>query len=105
MLDGLVKLVITMICLLWPKCAWLRSWVKISSVHVMQITMCRAHRYICMPGKIVVVDALRIVYENSRHKITCIKLVSLLIGPNLIVLTLTDGKVLDWFKSLERGNS
>ena len=35
MLDGFVKLVITMICLLWPKCAWLRSWVKISSVHVM----------------------------------------------------------------------
>jgi hypothetical protein len=38
------------------------------------------------------------------HKITCIKLVSLLIGPNLVVLTLTDGKVLEWFKSLERGN-
>jgi hypothetical protein len=37
------------------------------------------------------------------HKITCIKLVSLLVGPNLIVLTLTDGKVLEWFKSLERG--
>jgi hypothetical protein len=39
------------------------------------------------------------------HKITCIKLVSLLVGPNFIVLTLTDGKVLEWFKSLERGNS
>jgi hypothetical protein len=39
------------------------------------------------------------------REITCIKLVSLLIGPNLIVLTLTDGKVLDWFKSLEHGNS
>jgi hypothetical protein len=39
------------------------------------------------------------------HEITYIKLVSLLVGPNLIVLTLTDGKVLEWFKSLERGNS
>jgi hypothetical protein len=38
------------------------------------------------------------------HEITCIKLVSLLIGPKLIVLTLTNGKVLEWFKSLERGN-
>jgi hypothetical protein len=26
------------------------------------------------------------------------------VGPNSIVLTLTDGKVLEWFKSLERGN-
>jgi hypothetical protein len=58
-----------------------------------------------MPGTIIVVDALLIVYENSRHKITCIKLVILLIGPNLIVLTLTDGKVLDWLKSLEHGDS
>jgi hypothetical protein len=33
------------------------------------------------------------------------KLVSLLVGPNLIVLTLTNGNVLEWFKSLERGNS
>jgi hypothetical protein len=39
------------------------------------------------------------------HEITCIKLVSLLIGPNLIVLTLIDGKVLEWLKSLERDNS
>jgi succinate dehydrogenase hydrophobic anchor subunit len=38
------------------------------------------------------------------REITGIKLVSLLIGHNLIVLTLTDGKVLEWFKSLERGN-
>jgi hypothetical protein len=38
------------------------------------------------------------------HEITCIKLVSLLIGPKLIVLTLTDDKMLEWFKSLERGN-
>jgi hypothetical protein len=39
------------------------------------------------------------------HKVTCIKLVSLLVDPNLIDLTLTDGKVFEWFKSLERGNS
>jgi hypothetical protein len=39
------------------------------------------------------------------HKITCIKLVSLLVGPKLIVLTLTNGKMLEWFKSLERGKS
>jgi hypothetical protein len=39
------------------------------------------------------------------HKITCIKLVSLLVGPKLIVLTLTNGKVLEWFKSLDHGNS
>jgi hypothetical protein len=39
------------------------------------------------------------------RKITCIKLVSLFVGSNLIVLTLTYGKVLEWFKSLERGNS
>jgi hypothetical protein len=38
------------------------------------------------------------------HEITCIKLVSLLIGPNLIVLTLTDDQMLEWFKFLERGN-
>jgi hypothetical protein len=38
------------------------------------------------------------------HEITRIKLVSLLIDPNMIVLTLTDCKVLEWFKSLERGN-
>jgi hypothetical protein len=38
------------------------------------------------------------------HEITFIKLVSLLIGPNLIVLTLTDDQMLEWFKSLERGN-
>jgi hypothetical protein len=52
-LDGLVKLVITMICLLWPKCAWLRSWVKISSVHVMPKLKCkllceeRINIYVC----------------------------------------------------------
>jgi hypothetical protein len=39
------------------------------------------------------------------YRITCIKLVSLLVGPNLIDFTLTDGKVLEWFKSPERGNS
>jgi hypothetical protein len=39
------------------------------------------------------------------HEITCIKLVSLLVGPNLIVLTLIDSKVLEWFKSLEHDNS
>jgi hypothetical protein len=39
------------------------------------------------------------------HKMTCIKLVSLLVGPKLIVLTLTNGKVLEWFKALERGKS
>jgi hypothetical protein len=33
--DGLVKLVITMNCLLWSKCVWLWSRVKICSVHVM----------------------------------------------------------------------
>jgi hypothetical protein len=38
------------------------------------------------------------------HKIMCIKLVSLLVDPNLSVLTLTDGKILEWFKSLEHGN-
>jgi hypothetical protein len=40
-----------------------------------------------------------------EHEVTCIKFVSLLVGHNLIVLTLTHGKVLEWFKSLERGNS
>jgi hypothetical protein len=40
-----------------------------------------------------------------ERKITCIKkLVSLLISPHLINLTLTNGKVLEWFESLERGN-
>jgi hypothetical protein len=58
-----------------------------------------------MPGKIIVVDVLLIVYKTSRHKITCIKLVSLLISPHLINLTITNGKVLEWFESPERGNS
>jgi hypothetical protein len=39
------------------------------------------------------------------HEITCIKLVSLLVGHSLIVLTPTHGKVLEWFKSLEHDNS
>jgi hypothetical protein len=39
------------------------------------------------------------------HEITRIKLVRLLVGPNLTVFTLTDGKVLECFKSLERGKS
>jgi hypothetical protein len=48
-----------------------------------------------MPGKIIVVDALLIVYGNSSaKKMNCIKLVSLLVGSNLIVSTLTNGKVL-----------
>jgi hypothetical protein len=47
-----------------------------------------------MPGKIIVVDALLIVYGNSSAQMNCIKLVSLLVGPNLIVSTLTNGKVL-----------
>jgi hypothetical protein len=32
---ALVKLVIPVICLFWSRCAWLWSWVKISSAHVM----------------------------------------------------------------------
>jgi hypothetical protein len=39
------------------------------------------------------------------HEITCIKLVSLLVGSHLVILTLTNVKMLEWFKSLERGNS
>ena len=39
------------------------------------------------------------------HEMTWMKFVSQLVGPNLIVLTLTDGKVLDWLKSLEHGDS
>jgi hypothetical protein len=70
---------------------------KISGAHVMSNFKCkllyeeRIDKHICM--------------VTLAHKITCIKLVILLIGPNLIVLTLTNGKVLEWFKSLERGNS
>jgi hypothetical protein len=36
-------------------------------------------------------------------KMTWIKFVSRLVGPHLIVLTLINGKVLEEFKSLERG--
>jgi hypothetical protein len=32
---ALVKLVITMNCLLWSNCIWLWSWMKSSSAHVM----------------------------------------------------------------------
>jgi hypothetical protein len=35
------KLVITVICSLWSKCAWLWSRVKISSVHVMSKLKCK----------------------------------------------------------------
>jgi hypothetical protein len=41
LLDGLVKLAITMICLLWPKCAWLWPWMKSSSAHVMSKLKCK----------------------------------------------------------------
>jgi hypothetical protein len=52
-----------------------------------------------------VVDALLIVYGSSRARNNLDKkLVSLLVGPNLIVSTPTNGKVLKWFKSLECGN-
>jgi hypothetical protein len=54
----------------------------------------RIDKHICT-GKIIVVDVWLIVNRNSRHKITGIKLVSLLVGPNLINLTLTNGKVLE----------
>jgi hypothetical protein len=41
LLDGLVKLVITVNCLLWSKCVWLWPRVKISSVHVMSMLKCK----------------------------------------------------------------
>jgi hypothetical protein len=41
LLDGLVKLVIVMNCLLWSKCVWLWSRVKICSVHVMSMLKCK----------------------------------------------------------------
>jgi hypothetical protein len=37
----LVKLVVTMNCLLWSKCVWLWSRIKSSSVHVMSKLKCK----------------------------------------------------------------
>jgi hypothetical protein len=37
----LVKLVVTMNCLLWSKCAWLWSRVKITSAYVMSKLKCK----------------------------------------------------------------
>jgi hypothetical protein len=39
--NGLVKLIVMMICLLYSKCVWLWSRMKSSSVHVMSKLKCK----------------------------------------------------------------
>jgi hypothetical protein len=52
--------------------------------------------YTYIPNLIIVMNALLIVYSNSRHEMTWVKnLVSLLVSSPLVILTLTNGKVLE----------
>jgi hypothetical protein len=53
----------------------------------------------------IVENALLIKYGTSSvRKDTNKSLVSLLVSSPLVMLTLTNDKVLEWFKSLEHGN-
>jgi hypothetical protein len=74
LLDGLVKLVITMNRLLWSKYVCLWSRMKSSSAHVMSKLKCkllceeRIDIHIYIPGLIIVVNTLMIVYGNSSAR-------------------------------------
>ena len=51
--------------------------------------------YTHIPGSIIVVDTFVNYVVILAHKMTWIKFISRLVGPHLIVLTLTNGKVLE----------
>jgi hypothetical protein len=51
--------------------------------------------YTHIPGSIIVVDTFVNCVVILAHKMTWIKFISRLVGPHLIVLTLTNGKVLE----------